>query len=251
MIGNRYKILFFSLSTALIILGLSLPYPSPSQAGDKMFFANVLPENSYRVKWYKLLYAEAFRRLKTEFEFRQYPMKRAPYLANQGELDGEIGRVKNFNSVYQNLVRVDEPLWTVKFVAYAVDASITLEKWESLINTKYRVNYRRGVKRCEEMLPKMLTASQLESVTADFQGLGKLIKGRIDVYIGLESIVDPILNTNKFKDTPIRKAGIMEIAEIYTFLHKKHIDKVPRLEAIFREMKNEGLFELYDVLASE
>ncbi|MCP4117596.1 MAG: hypothetical protein GY737_19805 [Desulfobacteraceae bacterium] len=133
-----------------------------------------------------------------EFEFRQYPVKRGAYLANQGEVDGEPGRVADFNTMYPNLIRVDEPLWTVRFAAYAVDEKMGFHDCESLRNRNLRVNYRRGVIKCKEMLSRVVKPGMLEAVNGDSQGLRKLLKGRTDVYVGLESVIIPLLKNEEF-----------------------------------------------------
>lgn len=237
----------FIMTTLFLLL-----FPEPPQAADKIVFSNGLPENSYRVKWYKLVYPEAFRRLGMEFELKQYPMKRGPYLVNQGKLDGELGREGDFNAMYPNLLRVEEPLWTGRMIAYTTDKKIKLNnKWESLRNTQFRVNYRRGVKKCEENLTKVVRPDKLESLTDDVQGLKKLLAKRIDVYVGIESIIDPLLKTKEFSASSFNKAGVMDESKIYAFLHKKHEKLVPKLAAVFKAMKEEGLLEQYDVLAAE
>jgi ABC-type amino acid transport substrate-binding protein len=242
-----------AMVSALIMTTLFLlVFPELPQAADKIVFANGLPENSYRVKWYKLVYPEAFRRLGMEFEFKSYPMKRGPRLVNQGKLDGELGREGDFNTKYPNLLRVDEPLWTGRMIAYTTDKKIKLNnKWESLRNTNFRVNYRRGVTKCEENLPKVVRPDKLETVNYDIQGLKKLLAKRIDVYVGIESIVDTLLKTKEFSALSFYKAGVMDESKVYAFLHKKHEKLVPKLAAVFKEMKAEGLFEQYDVLAAE
>lgn len=240
------------VSTLIMTILLLVVFPEPSLTADKIVFANGLPENSYRVKWYKLVYPEAFRRLGMEFELKQYPMKRGPHLVNQGKLDGELGREGGFNTMYPNLLRVDEPLWTGRMIAYTTDKKIKLNnEWESLRNTKFRVNYRRGVKKCEENLTKVVRPDKLESLTDDVQGLKKLLAKRIDVYVGIESIIDHLLKTKDFSASSFYKAGVMDESRIYAFLHKKHEKLVPKLSAVFKAMKEEGLFEQYDVLAAE
>jgi polar amino acid transport system substrate-binding protein len=249
---QQNKMIAVIVSALLMTTLFFLLFPEPPQAADKIVFANVLPENSYRVKWYKLVYHEAFRRLGMEFEFKQYPMKRGPHLVNQGKLDGELGREGDFNTKYPNLLRVDEPLWIGRMIAYTIDKKIKLNnKWESLRNTKFRVNYRRGVKKCEENLTKVVRPDKLETVNYDVQGLKKLLAKRIDVYVGIESIIDSLLKTKEFSALSFNKAGVMDESKIYAFLHKKHEKLVPKLAAVLKAMKEEGLFEQYDVLAAE
>ena len=249
---QQNKMISVIVSALIMTTLFLLLFPEPLQAADKIVFTNGLPENSYRFKWFKLVYTEAFRRLGMEFEFKNYPMKRGPRLVNQGILDGDPGRMPEFSAQYPNLLRVDEPIFTGRQIAYTTDKKIKLNnKWESLRNTNFRVNYRRGVKLCEMNLPKVVRPDKLEAVNNDIHGLRKLMAKRIDIYVGIESIVDTILKTKEFSALSFYKAGVMDESNVYTFLHKKHEKLIPKLAAVFKAMKEEGLMEQYDVLAAE
>ena len=248
--NHRNRITTVIIPTLLMAACFAIFVPKSLLAGEKMVFSTVLPENSCRAKWYTLVYSEAFRRLGWELEFRQYPLKRGAYLANKGEVDGEPGRVADFNTMYPNLIRVNEPLWTVRISAYTIDKKIRLHNWGSLRNRGFRVNYTRGIKKCEEMLPQVVKAGMLEAVNGDSQGLRKLLKDRTDIYVGLESVIIPLLKNEAFAGFPINKAGLLGEFGVYGFLHKKHKQIVPKLETVLRAMKEEGLLEQYGVQAA-
>jgi polar amino acid transport system substrate-binding protein len=249
---KQNKLISVIVSALIMTTLFLLLFPELPQAADKIVFTNGLPENSYRFKWFKLVYTEAFRRLGMEYEVKNYPMKRGPRLVNQGKLDGDPGREPDFSTKYPNLLRVDEPIFTGRQIAYTTDNKIKLNnKWESLRNTKFRVNYRRGVILCEENLPKVVRPDKLETVNNDIHGLRKLLAKRIDVYVGIESIVATLLKTKEFSALSFYKAGVMDESKVYTFHHKKHEKLIPKLSAVFKAMKEEGLFEQYDVLAAE
>lgn len=242
------------LSQILIIILLITP-PLSSHAENKpitnqIVFASVLPKNSFRVRWYELIYSEAFHRLGIPFEITSYPMKRGPHMVNLGILDGEPGRVADFNSVYQNLIRIDVKMWSVKFSAYTTDKTLKLDSWESLRNKNLWVDCRRGIKKCGDMLPKVVDAKKLGVANEDIFGLRKLWKNRIDVYISLESLITPLLQTESFPGVTIYKAGTLGEYDIYPFMHKKHAVLVKKLETVLKQMQQEGLFEQYSKLAA-
>lgn len=237
------------LASALLIAVNSISQADSKQTANKIIFANVLPENSFRVRWYKLIYSEAFHRLNIPFEIATYPMKRGPHMVNQGVIDGELGRVADFNSVYQNLIRINVKMWSVKFSAYTTDQYLRLDSWESLRNTDLWVDYKHGIKKCAEMLPQVVDPKQLTVVNEDIYGLRKLWKNHTDVYVGLESVIDPILKTKQFPNTKIYKAGILGEYSIHPFLHKKHAELAIKLKTILLQMQQEGLFEYYTELA--
>ncbi len=234
----------------LMVLSLMLGSFEVKAAEERLVIAMVDPENSFRDRWYRLVYSEAFGRLGVEIEFINYPMKRSPYLVNMGKADVVPARVYDFNTMYTNLLRVEEPLFPVRFSAYSHRKDIQLDSWDSLRNSNLRAVYRTGVKKCEEMLPKVLPNYQIEEVEKDAQGLHMLLKRRADVYVGLELFVEPLLKSDDFSGAPIYRVGVMEKINLHSFLHKKHEKLVPRLGVALKAMREEGLFERYDVLAA-
>ncbi|MDB1125474.1 hypothetical protein [Vibrio algarum] len=50
---------------------------------------------------------------------------------------------------------------------------------------------------------------------------------------------------NMATDSTVLKSGVMETVTSHLWLHKKHKELAPQLSVILRNMKKEGLFELY------
>lgn len=104
-----------------------MPLDSTSVHGKQIShitFANTIPKENARSKWYNKVYTEAFSRLGIQFEIEYLPMKRASVLANDGIYDGELGRVKGFDKKYPNLIQVEEPIWVANFIAYSTNTDI-------------------------------------------------------------------------------------------------------------------------------
>ena len=154
-------------------------------------------------------------------------------------------RIYSFNSAYPNLIRVEEPLKKIKFVAVATDSTLSLDGWNSLEGSPFRVNYRLGLKLCEEMLPKVVKRENLEADTSPVFGLKKLIAGRTDIYVDVEPVIRRNLLKEEFAHSPIHQVGVLQEITTHPFLNKKHQDRVPLLAAVLKEMKGEGLFEKY------
>ncbi|MGD8834491.1 MAG: hypothetical protein PVI54_20425 [Desulfobacteraceae bacterium] len=184
-----------------------------------------------------------------EFVFRQLPEKRASEYSDQGVTDGELTRVFDYNDKHPNLIRVAESHYTLRFLALTTSPDIRLREWESLRNTPYKVNYRHGVKKSEEILPRLVNNDRLEAVVHIDSGLKKLLEGRCDIYVDGESNLVEFLNSDEFKNSGIRIAGVMETVTSHAFLHKKHTDIVSELSSVLKQMKDEGLFEKYRKLS--
>ncbi|ABC30107.1 conserved hypothetical protein [Hahella chejuensis KCTC 2396] len=195
---------------------------------------------SPQIEVYTNFYSEAFRRIGYGLELKVFPSERSGALANSGYVDGLPGRVKDYNSHYRDLIRVDVPLWTMEFVAYSnVALRLDVFGWEALAKSIYRVDCRIGVIRCVSMLSKPLS-NRLELVYSAESALKRLQLRRSDVYVDLATIVDPLLREEKYASMGIKRVGAVELVENYLYLHKKHQALVPNLEVALKNMKEEG-----------
>jgi len=222
-----------SLVIALMQTGSDLQYVKPVQ------------------QWFLKIYTEALSRMGISLDYRVLPPKRASIYSDQGVLDGELSRVFDYNTEHTNLVRVEEHHLYSVFSAFAADPTITLNGWESLHSTNYKVDYRRGIKKCSEKLSAIVPPELLSETSSIQAGVRRLLTGRTDIYIEPEDGVfdylksDELQKIKKGDEPTIHKVGIMETVTSHFWLHKKHQDLVPRISGILRDMKEEGLFELY------
>ena len=248
----RKKIFFYLI--IIYIFGLILPSAKSdaesTSAQNKLIMASVRKESSYDGTFLKLVFTDAFKRIGKEFVYKFLPPKRAGLMANSGEIDGELARTYSYNTKYSNLVRVEESFRSIRFSGFTTDPDIKLNGWESLVGTDYRVEYTRGAKICEINLRRVVAKEKLSQVNHWSFGLKRLIYGRSDILVELERTVLNALKTDDFKNSGIKMAGLMEEVSIYAFLHKKHKTLEPELSAALKAMKNEGLIEIFDNIAS-
>lgn len=239
----------------VLVLLVMTALPCSSVSAEKIVLVSSQDtKESLYGKWLNLIYTEVFRRLGYEFEYVGYPGGRAPVLAEAGEVDGEIHRGIDYEKTTRNLRRVSEPHFAVSYMAYAVTPGIVLNGWESLKNTSYPVEYRRGAKIPEAALPAVVRPDMLSDVKIAELGFKKLIEGRIVVYIEQEAVALMTLKKLKMADfntESVYAAGIMYSGESYVYLHKKHADKLSKIADTLRDMKQEGLIERYRDVAQE
>ncbi len=222
-----------------------------SFAGEKTMVM-VFPETkeNFLGRWLYLSYTEAFKRLGLKLVYEHYPPKRCSYLSDAGKVDGELGRIDNYNEAHPNLIRVEESSFSVKIVAFTTDTSVKLNGWESLKGTDYKVRYVLGIKISEDNLPKVVSPKNLHFTFDAYSGITALISGHTDLYVDEEmSAVSVLKQTKEFKDAEIHIAGVMEEVFLYVFLYKKHEALVPRLSSVLYDMKLEGLIEKYKAIA--
>ena len=225
-----------------------------SSVSEKKVITMVFPESreNFLGKWLYQSYAEAFKRLGLQLIYEHYPARRCSHLSDTGKVDGELGRIHNYNNTHPNLIRVEESSFSTKIAAFATDPSLRLNGWESLKGTKYKVRFMLGIKICEDNLPKVVSPQYLYHTFDVYNGIRKLILGHADIYVDEEiSVISVLKKTNEFRHANIHIAGVMEEIFLHAFLHKKHRSLIPKLSTVLYQMKHEGLIEKYKAMALE
>lgn len=240
--------------TSILILVLILSTTSLALTADKPFynqlkFVYTRPREHIVTQWLILIYTEAFKRIGIEFIFEEVPPKRASLYSDEATVDGELGRIYTYADAHPDLIRVEEHHALVTFSAFTTHRDLRLAGWESLKKLDYYVEYRHGIKKSETKLPVVVIPERLSSVVKIETGIKKVLAGRTDIYIDVEDYVLKFLNSSEYKSMSKGKiiyiAGIMEQTTGHIFLHKKHRKLVTRLSSILKDMKEEGLFEIY------
>lgn len=216
--------------------------------GKKMIMVFTRPKHDCFGKWVYLIFTEAFKRMGMELVFENYPAKRCSYLADEGMVDGELGRVYSYNAAHPNLVRIEEHITSIRWAAYSIDPTIQLDDWKNFKGTDYKVEYRRGLTVAELKLSEVVKKENLSVVERIPQGLKKLLKGRTDIYVDVEETVTQYLITEEFEHSKIRKVGLLEEETLHAFLHKKNKSYASKLSDVLKKMKQEGLFEKYKTI---
>lgn len=194
-----------------------------------------------------LIYTEAFKRLGIPFRMEYYTLARGASMVEQGFADGEFSRVYEYGDSRPNLVRVEESIVDLSFSLYAAKPSVHLARIEDLQSAKYLVEYRRGLQLCETTLAPLVPAERLSDVPTREQGLKKLLTGHTDLYCEIDVYVQQELHSTAFKGVAnVRKVvGLGKSTPTYPYFNKKHAALAPRLAAVLKQMKAEGLMEAY------
>lgn len=204
------------------------------------------PQDSPVSRICELIYKDAFSRLGYDFSYRVVPAQRASVDANSGVLDGEPARRIDHNLKYPNLVRVDEPIYTVVFAAFSANKRLNFHGWESLKSDTLRVDYLRGIPVIQENLANFIKPNNLYLLNDRAQASRRLLSGRADVYIDSELDFAALLQLKQNQNLAIYNVGIVDRIPTYGFLHKKHQDLVVRLVEVLRQMKKDGRLQRYE-----
>ncbi|MEW6163426.1 MAG: hypothetical protein AB1642_00045 [Pseudomonadota bacterium] len=222
--------------------------PALSQTATKPFVMMTDGDpTTYGSRWAALIYHEVFKRLRLPLQLEHYTLARRSALVEEGMADGEVSRIHTYGDNRPHLVRVEESVADFSFALFAANPAARLERLEDLGTSSYLVEYRRGILLCENTLKKWVPAERISDVPTQQQGLKKLLAGRTDLYCDLEAFVRQELASPEFKDAaPVRKLiGVGKAVPTYPYLNKKHAALAPRMAAVIKQMKAEGLIEAY------
>jgi polar amino acid transport system substrate-binding protein len=246
---NRRRLLV----AALLAWFAALPCPIHSEPQRPFVMATDQPETSYEGKWQRLAYAEAFRRLGIPLEVEVMPTQRVSAMVDSGEADGQFMRVLAYAAAHPEQVRVDEPIYEVGFALWVSNPSLTLSRLQDLAATSWIGVYKRGVELCQRALSPLVSAERLSSVATEEVGLRMMLTGRVDYYCEIDAALKSALHSPEFKGVtsvrPLLTVGDRIV--LYPYLSKKHAELAPRLVAVLKEMKAEGLLERYQHEALE
>ena len=113
-----------ALSAWLVALLLMLPEPARAASPDTVVLGSDQEAVSVTGIWMRRIYAEAFRRLGIPIEFAVYPTKRLSTTLDEGGIDGEFVRVHAYAAAHPNLVRVEEPVFSVQFALFTANPAL-------------------------------------------------------------------------------------------------------------------------------
>ncbi|NRD75458.1 hypothetical protein HQQ94_19985 [Shewanella sp. VB17] len=233
----------FQLASLLLLLVNAMAQATDKQEITLAYY--VEPNSNLYGKWTELIYTDAFARLDIVFTYRVMPAIRASKMADLGRVDGEAARTLTYEAEHTNLVRIKEPIMLTNISAFTHNPAISVNSWDDIKNSQYKVEYYRGVVIAHQRLS---SHSHLENVTdssVPINSLRKLIRGRIDVYIDVAALIKELLLSPEFSNEHIQMVTTLEEFKVYGYLHKRHTALAIKLAEVFHKMKSEGLFEVY------
>lgn len=200
---------------------------------------------TYAYEFARLAYSEAFRRLGLPFQLVSFNLARRSALAEGGAIDIEAARVAAYAEAHPELVRTEEPIVSFTFALFTANPALRAKKLEELPPGAL-LEYRRGILMCENILKKHVPPERLSNVVSTDQGLKKLLSGRSDAYCDIDVYVREAMQSDELRRaTDVRRLFDIASLPTYPFLHKKHAELAPRLSAVLKQMRTEGLIASY------
>jgi ABC-type amino acid transport substrate-binding protein len=179
-----------------------------------------------------------YRHLGIRVEFVDLPAKRALLESSSGHIDGEVQRVPDVAREYPTLLPVREPINFIEPTAFVKRRGISVDGWASL--RPYIVGIVRGVgssERGTKDLPRVERANDMDAL------MKMLSTDRIDVAVN-DRFSGLLVNKRLGLDAQLQPLSPpLQHIDLYHFLHERHRELVPRVEAQIRSMRSSGELE--------
>lgn len=194
-------------------------------------------------KWMSLVYEEVFRRLDIPMQIYFLPNKRGSMMTETGELDGQFGRIYEYQNLFEHQLRVNEATVTMNINSWVrADSELAFENgWDSLKDTDLRIEHVRGVVVSEKNLKPIIRKDLLSTSSYVSDGLEHLKFQLTDVFVHGDLGVYPHLLRSEYKNL-IVPAGTLAQVNLYPYLHASHAELIPKMEQVIRDIKQDGSY---------
>lgn len=176
---------------------------------------------------------EAYARIGIEVQFEGFLAAEALEAASAGQVDAELQRIGGAQRRFPSLIPVPIPINDLQAAVFSSSYQFPIRGWHSL--RPYRVGIVKGI-----LFSERGTAGMDVRVAADYpQVLRWLARGTVDVAVvpridGLEALRLSGLTGIHELD------GVLETMFLYHYVHERHRELVPRLQAVLKQMLLDG-----------
>ncbi|MBS3798257.1 transporter substrate-binding domain-containing protein [Pseudoalteromonas sp. BDTF-M6] len=213
----------------LVALLCSLGNAYGATNSTKMTFNR--PMDTAQARFVIDLMSHAYAQLGYELEIIDFDHPLALAAADKGELDGQLGRIANIESRYENLLRVDFPLFKFELFMLTRCHYCSLQELS-------RVAIRNGYPVTEQYLHSNNFNGQiikLESVAAQ---LNLLAQNQVDAVVLLDFHLQQGFHYRA--EQPFARHHLQDYYS-YHYVHKRHEDKIPKLLAVLQGLEASGV----------
>lgn len=232
--GMKLIRMFLNFYVLLLVHFVFLILPGKVLAKDAMYVLSYSPGTLFHQlvrDRAMLVYGKA----NIPARFVPLPHNRSLLSANEGSVDGDVGRVPSVEEKYPNLMRVKVKLMDLNGVAYTIRDDI--HEYSDEILSRYSVGYVLGVRWTEKKMK-----GKGGSAARDYPALIEmLLQGRVDIILATEASADSVINEMGGRAERIRKIEPYVLsAPIYHYVHKKNEKLIPMLEKAITELREAG-----------
>ena len=175
----------------------------------------------------------AYQRAGLDFSPRFVQLNKSLELSNNGEVDGELARVKTINKEYKNLLIIPVSLISVQAIAFSKNKNIKIKSFNDLKN--YNFTIIKGAKFIEKR-----TKDMKRNLVDNFQdAFDDLHNDKIEVIVVPKLAGLKALFFNNYYDIKAISEPL-ESLKLYHFVHKKNAHLIPILTPILKTMQETG-----------
>lgn len=209
-------------------------------------FGSAQTEGTFTYKFQSSVLKEAFKRMGYTIEIKVFTEKdKLIPLVQNGELDGDGSRVKEFGDTHPGYVRVDTPTFSLEQNVYATKG-YPIDGWDSIYALNLNTGYIVGEFVTETKLLGTMDAAKLHGFTTRIEGFDALASGKIDLFVMTNQYTAAELMTfARFQKAGIRPIFTLRRGDAYVYFAEKHRALAPKLARILHEMQREALFERF------
>jgi polar amino acid transport system substrate-binding protein len=183
----------------------------------------------------RIVIPQLYQKLDIAVTISPLPGKRAEHAAVNGLLDGEIMRIYSYGEENPCMLRVPTPYYHLETMPFV------------LANSNIRINHRddlrslsiakvRGVKHTNNMTSGMSDVHDLDSLA---EIIRMVARGFVDV--ALTNTLGGLLTLKELQiDTVVPSGKALDRQALYHYIHNKHQNLLPRIDAVIAESKASG-----------
>ncbi|MDK1287148.1 hypothetical protein [Pseudoalteromonas umbrosa] len=210
---------------------LLLSYCSVAQA--KTLYFN-RPADTPQARYVVELLSLAYNDIGHDLELIDFELQSALVAANEGELDGQLGRIAGVTDSYANLLYVDFPLYSFNLQLLSHCTACSFEDIESMVvQSGYLVAYQYMMenKYQGELLEVKSSAAQLNLL------MQKKVQGALIVDFHLREHLP-------YMDVESIKIEDLITIDSYHYLHHKHAELIPKLKETLEKLEKKGIIKV-------
>ena len=181
-----------------------------------------------------LLVEKALAEYGYQLRIKHFPGKRLMAQLNTGDIDGDLGRTLNLTRAFENIVRVEEPLFRPCALLYRLASRPPLDI--NNVVSELRIGTISGGPGGNSLLTDRWPTADLVTFKS-FQQAGQLLMNdRIDL------VALPAAQRSVFLDTlerPVVLQGVFHLQPVYMHVHKRHDELAVRLAASIKLLKRQ------------
>ncbi|GGF65267.1 hypothetical protein GCM10011332_19190 [Terasakiella brassicae] len=183
------------------------------------------------------LLPELLNDVKLEAKIITIPSRRALVELNEGRIDANGLRLRILEERYPNIIKMDEPVLHIDFIAITKRDDIIVKSWADL--APYKVAYPAGWKIFDANVP----ASTKTTTVNDHMQLFNLLEiDRVHIILLSETIAHSLLKNRT--DHPFRFLyPPLHSTPSYLFFHKSRQEEAHKLAEALRRLKANGAYD--------